>query len=148
MPISVTSKSGASSCAALLRDVSRKLTHEVNNAANGVAVNLEVVRSRIAGADAPHPAGPFVLRASEQIEALAALQEILRSFLDLAIDSLDEDRVTCRLSPAGDAIEITFAGAVIARGVRMERGGSASFSMRNSAQGVILSVPRTSPSSE
>ncbi|MGI9140342.1 MAG: hypothetical protein ACR2GJ_04455 [Gemmatimonadaceae bacterium] len=144
----MTSASGASSCAALLRDVSRKLSHEVNNAANGVAVNLEVVRSRTAGADAPDPAGPFALRASEQLEALTALQEILRSFLDLAIDSLDEDRLSCKLSPAGDAVEVTFTGSVIPRGLRAERGGAASFSMRNSPHGVILSVPRNSPSSE
>lgn len=140
----MTSARGASSCTALLRDVSRKLTHELSNAANGVAVNLEVVRSRTAGAEAPHPAGQFALRASEQLEALTALQEILRSLLDLAIDSLDEDRLICRLSAAGDAIEITFTGAVIPRSLVVER-GLASFSTRNSPQGVILSVPRTPP---
>lgn len=135
-------------CASLLRDASRRLTHELNNAANGVAVNLEVVRSRTTGADAPHPAGTFAERASQQLEALTALQEIIRSLLHLTIDSLDEGRLSCRLSSEGDAFEVTFAGAAIPHGLRADRAGNAAISMRNSPQGVILSVPRNSPSSE
>ena len=144
----MTSPLGPGSRASLLRDVSRRLTHEVNNAANGVAVNLEVVRSRTAGSDGPNAAGPFAERASEQFEALTALQEIFRSLLQLTIDSLDENKLSYRLSPSGDAIEITFAEAIIPRGLRAEGGGAGPFSMRNSPQGVILTVPRTSPSSE
>lgn len=147
-PTSVTSSPGTSSCATLLRDVSRRLTHELNNAANGVAVNLEVVRSRAAGTDPRHPADSFAERASEQLEALTALQEILRALLQLTIDSVNENKLSCGLSPSGDAFEITFAGAAIPRGLRSEDGGTGPISMRNSPQGVILSVPRTSPSSE
>ena len=143
----MTSTPGTSSCANLLRDVSRKLTHEVNNAANGVAVNLEVVRSRALKSDAAEATGPFAERASDQLEQLTALQEILRSLLQLTIDHLDEDGLSCRLSPGGDAVEVTFAGAVIPHGLRARQGGAAAISMRNSPAGVILSVPRTSPGS-
>lgn len=143
----MTSPTGTSSRATLLRGVSRKLTHELNNAANGVAVNLEVVRSRSTGS-ATHPADPFAERASEQLEQLTALQEILRTLLELMLDVLQEDRVTCALSPAGDAFEVTFPGSVIPRALRAERGDSAPIGMRNSPRGVILSVPRNSPSSE
>lgn len=144
----MTSSPGTSSCATLLRDVSRRLTHEVNNAANGVAVNLEVVRSRTIASETPHAAGSFAERASEQLETLTALHEILRTLLQLTIDSLEEDRLSCGLSPSGDAFEITFAGSAIPRGLRAEGGGTAPISMRNSPQGVILSVPRNFPSSE
>lgn len=147
-PTSVTSSSSASACAPLLRDVQRRLTHEVNNAANGVAVNLEVVRTRTAGLEGAHQAGPFAERASEQFESLIALQEILRVLLQLTIDCLEQQSCSCRLSPSGSAFEILFEGAVIPRALSAERGGSAPISMRNSPAGVILTVPRTTPSSE
>jgi hypothetical protein len=145
---SVTSATNTGSCAAVLRDASRRLTHDLNNAANGVAVNLEVVRSRTTGADSPHPAGAFAERASQQLEALTTLQEIVRSLLQLTISSLDDGKLSCALSADQDAFEVTFAGAAIPRGLRADQGGGAPISMRNSPQGVILSVPRTSPSSE
>ncbi len=147
-PISVIRSLGTSSCAALLRDVSRRITHQVNNAANGVAVNLEVVRSRAGRADAVTAIGPFAERASEQLEELTALQEVIQSLLQLAIDAVDEDRLNCRLSPSGDAIEITFTGAVLPHGLRAECAGVTAVTMRNSPRGVILSVPRHSPGSE
>lgn len=147
-PTSVTDAPGTGSCSSLLRDVSRRLTHELNNAANGVAVNLEVVRTRTAPSEGAHAAGPFAERASEQFEKLTQLHEIMRSLLLLAIDSLDESRMSCRLSPSGDAFEITFAQAVIPRGLHAQGSRGGPITLRNSPQGVILSVPRNSPSSE
>lgn len=144
----MTRSSEAAGCAPLLRDVHRRLTHEANNAANGVAVNLEVVRTRTAGADGEHPAGPFADRATEQLESLTVLQEMLRVLLQLTIDCLEEKSCSCRLSPTGGAFEILFKGAVIPRALSVERGGSAPISMRNSRDGVILTVPRATPSSE
>lgn len=126
----------------------RRLTHQVNNAANGVAVNLEVVRTRTAGVDGAHHAGPFAERASEQFESLTALQEILRVLLQLTIDCLEGKSCSCRLSPTGGAFEILFEGAVIPSALSSDRGGSAPITMRNSPAGVILTVPRTTPSSE
>ena len=144
----MTSSSDAAGCAPLLRDVHRRLTHEVNNAANGVAVNLEVVRTRTAGLDGGLPAGPFAERASEQLESLTALNEIVRVLLQLTIDCLEAKSCSCRLSPTGGAFEVLFEGAVISRSLSAERGGSAPITMRNSPAGVILTVPRTTPSSE
>jgi len=144
----VTSSTATRGCAPLLRDVHRRLTHEVNNAANGVAVNLEVVRTRSAELDGGLPAGPFAERAAEQFEALTALQEILRVLLQLTIDCLEDKSCSCRLSPSGAAFEILFEGAVIPRALRAERGGSAPITIRNTPDGVILTVPRTTPSSE
>ena len=144
----MTSSSEAAACAPLLRDVHRRLTHEVNNAANAVAVNLEVVRTRTAGAEGAHPAAPFAEKASEQFESLTALQEMLRVLLQLTIDSLEGKGCSCRLSPSGAAFEILFRGAVIPRALSVERGGSPPIHMRNGRDGVILTVPRTTPSSE
>ena len=148
MQTSVTSASGAAGCAPLLRDVQRRLTHEVNNAANGVAVNLEVVRTRSAALDGDLPAAPFAERASQQFESLTALNEILRVLLQLTIDCLEAKSCSCRLSPGGGAFEVLFEGAVIPRALSAERGGSTPITMRNSPAGVILTVPRTTPSSE
>lgn len=148
MLTSVTSGPGTGGSASLLRDVSRRLTHELNNAANGVAVNLEVVRTRTAPSEGAHAAGPFAERASEQFEKLTALQEIFRTLLQLTIDSLDDSRMSCRLTSSEDALEITFAGSAIPRGLRADGDGTAPISMRNSPEGVILTVPRISPSSE
>ncbi|HUQ45499.1 MAG TPA: hypothetical protein VM033_02540 [Gemmatimonadaceae bacterium] len=143
----MTSAPGTGSCATLLRDASRRLTHEVNNAANGVALNLEVVRIRTlaSGADA---IAPFAERASHELEQLTAMHEVLRSLLQLAIEHLDEEGLSCAMTPAGDAVEITFAGAVIPRGLRAGSGEHDGISMRNGPHGVILSVPRTPPGSE
>jgi len=145
---SVTSASGAAGCAPLLRDVHRRLTHEVNNAANGVAVNLEVVRTRSTEPDGGLPTAPFAARASEQFESLSALHEMVRALLQLTIDCLDEKSCSCRLSPTGGAFEVLFEGAVIPRPLSAGRGGSAPITMRNGSAGVILSIPRTTPSSE
>jgi len=143
----VTSPSGTSGCVSLLRDVSRRLTHEVNNAANGVAVNLEVVRSRL-GPETTNSIAPFAERAAAQLDELTDLQELLLSLIQLTIDSIDDDRLSCGLSSSGDAFEITFPGAVIARPLPAGRAERAPIRLRNSPHGVILSVPRNSPSSE
>lgn len=143
----MTSVPGTSSCASLLRDVSRRLTHEVNNAANGVAVNLEVVRSRAVASQAGEALRPFAQRASDQLEQLTALQEILRTLLQLAIDHMDDQGLSCTMTPAGDAVEVTFAGAVIPHALTSRSGGAGALSMRNSPHGVILTVPRTTPGS-
>lgn len=144
----MTSRAVSRSSAALLKDVSRRLTHELNNAANGVAVNLEVVRSRVDKADNAVAVEPFASRAAEQMEELTALQEVIRALLQVIIESVDHDKVTCNLSPAEDAFEITFAGTTISHAVRAERTGTPAITLRAGPHGVILSLPRSSPSSE
>lgn len=122
------------------------MTHDVNNAANGVAVNLEVVRSRTEGT-AGQGIGPFAERATEQLELLTGLQELVRSLLALTIEAIDDKRLNCRLSTSGTAFEITFPGATIATALPGGSHERAGIGLRNSPQGVILSVPRNSPSS-
>lgn len=128
--------------------MTRALTHELNNAANGVAVNLEVVKSRIDRPDSGVAVAPFAARASEQMDELAALHEVIRSLLQVLIDCVDGEKVTSRLSPDEQTFEITFAGTSIPHAVRADRPGRDAVALRAGPQGVILSLPRTSPSSQ
>lgn len=147
-PTSVTSSPVARGSAALLKDVMRRLTHELNNAANGVAVNLEVVKSRADHADSGVALAPFAVRASEQMEELTALQEVVRMLLQVMMDCVDDDKVTCQLSSEEDAFEITFLGTSIPHSARSGRGATDAIALRAGPRGVILSLPRSSPSSE
>lgn len=62
--------------------IGRPLAHEVRNVLNGLAVNLEVVRSRAAKPDAPAaPLARFAETASEQLEVLTSLTEGLLSLV-------------------------------------------------------------------
>ncbi len=61
----------------------RQLGHDVRNALNGVAVNLEVARSRAArGADATQVA-PFIETAVQQLDAATRLH---KRYADLVAD--------------------------------------------------------------
>lgn len=58
--------------------IGRPVAHELRNALNGVAVNLEVVRGRAARADAPASSvARFADAAAEQLDALAQLTDAL-----------------------------------------------------------------------
>jgi signal transduction histidine kinase len=61
-----------------LHEIGRPIAHELRNALNGVAVNLEVVRGRAARPDAPASGvAPFAEAAAGQLEALAGLTDAL-----------------------------------------------------------------------
>lgn len=65
----------------------RQLAHDVRNALNGVAVNLEVARSRVArGADAAQVA-PFLETAAQQLEAATRLH---KRYTDVVSGAADE----------------------------------------------------------
>jgi hypothetical protein len=60
-----------------------RLAHDVKNALNGVAVNLEVVRTRAArGVSDPDQIVPFLDNATQQLDAAAKLH---KQFTDLAV---------------------------------------------------------------
>ncbi|GAC1647271.1 MAG: hypothetical protein NVS4B3_01050 [Gemmatimonadaceae bacterium] len=72
--------------------IAARATHELRNAMNGAAVNLEVVRSRAGRMDPPSDSiGPFAEAAADQftatvgmVEALVALARPARNPLDLS----------------------------------------------------------------
>jgi hypothetical protein len=67
----------------IVREIIRRSGHEIRNALNGVAVNVEVVRSRVsrdktrgeAAAEAPTDVASFAERASSQIGEAGALTD-------------------------------------------------------------------------
>ena len=61
-----------------LQQINARASHEVKGALNGVAVNLEVVRSRAAKADATAAAvSPFAASASDQLELVIEMADAL-----------------------------------------------------------------------
>jgi signal transduction histidine kinase len=62
----------------VLQQVSARTSHELKGALNGVSVNLEVVRSRSARADAAAAAvAPFAASAADQLDAVVEMTEAL-----------------------------------------------------------------------
>jgi len=62
----------------VLQQVSARTAHELKGALNGVAVNLEVVRSRSVRADAAAAAvAPFAASAADQLDAVVGMTEAL-----------------------------------------------------------------------
>jgi signal transduction histidine kinase len=62
----------------VLQQVSARTSHELKGALNGVAVNLEVVRSRSAKPDAAAAAvAPFAASAADQLDAVVGMTEAL-----------------------------------------------------------------------
>jgi hypothetical protein len=61
----------------------KRLAHDVRNALNGVAVNLEVARTRATkGVSDPAQLVPFLDNAAQQLDAAA---ELYKQFTDLAV---------------------------------------------------------------
>ena len=89
-----------------LQEIGRRSGHEVRNALNGVAVNLEVVRARAARAG-DDSVSRFADTAAEQLEGLTRLTEALVGLLRPAPEPLDlvveVDRLVAILGAAARA---------------------------------------------
>jgi signal transduction histidine kinase len=59
----------------IVREMIRRAGHEIRNALNGVAVNVEVVRSRVTREGAPTDVASFAERASSQVGEAGALTD-------------------------------------------------------------------------
>jgi hypothetical protein len=64
-----------------VREVLRRAGHELRNALNGVAVNVEVVRSRADREGSPKELASFAERASAQVGEASALTDGLLAFV-------------------------------------------------------------------
>ncbi|MHB1222837.1 MAG: hypothetical protein ACYC2G_02140 [Gemmatimonadaceae bacterium] len=83
---------------ARLQELGRPATHEVRNALNGLAVNLEVVRSRAARPDAPAASvARFADAAVEQLDQLSSLAEALLSLMRPVPEPVDVAMLVRRL---------------------------------------------------
>lgn len=134
-----------------LRDIVRGSVHETRNALNGLVVNLEVVRSRLARA-APAVSEKdevlsFAEQAASQAEAASKLSEGVGALLSLLAASVDETgRVRCAKGMGGSTIEFDVDEATAERLLpRLEAlGAQAGFTAENDGGAVILSFPKTS----
>jgi hypothetical protein len=119
MPASVVAAdAGALWLAALQRALGRA-THDVKDALNGVSVNLEVIRSRAARAEAPASAvAPFADGAAQQLDRLTGLLDAVlalgrseREPADVGI-TLRRVATLCSASSAATDARVTVRDAV------------------------------------
>jgi hypothetical protein len=74
----------------VLQQISARTAHELKGALNGVAVNLEVVRSRSARSDAAAASvAPFASSAAGQLDAVVEMSQALLSLSRAAREPLD-----------------------------------------------------------
>ena len=95
----------------VLREIVRRSGHETRNALNGVAVNVEVVRSRVARATGSADIGDFAERASSQIGVASALNDALLKLVRLTLEGHARGDVRgARLDDGGSRLELMLYG--------------------------------------
>jgi len=96
-----------------VREIVRSAGHEIRNSLNGVAVNVEVVRSRVGqGRVAAEDLASFAERASAQISEAGALSDGLLALVGAVLTAQGKGTLKSRRSRRdGNQIEITVYGA-------------------------------------
>lgn len=92
----------------VLQQISARTSHELKGALNGVAVNLEVVRSRSTRSDAAaHSVAPFASSAADQLETVVEMSEALLTLARAPREPLEMsetiERFAALLSPSARA---------------------------------------------
>jgi signal transduction histidine kinase len=92
----------------VLQQISARTAHELKGALNGVAVNLEVVRSRSARSEAAAASvAPFASSAADQLDAVVEMSEALLALARAAREPLDVNEtirsIASLLSPSARA---------------------------------------------
>ena len=92
----------------VMQQISARTAHELKGALNGVAVNLEVVRSRSARTDAGAASvAPFASSAADQLDAVVGMSEALLKLARAPREPLDigetVDSLASLLSPSARA---------------------------------------------
>jgi len=134
-----------SDCVPQLRNVARRSVHESRNALNGLVVNLEVVRSRLARSGDDEELLAFAEHAAAQGEASVQITEGLGALLSLILGSVDGSgvlRCSTSASPATLRFELDPGVAERVVPALMLLGKVAGFTAETSgAETVILSFP-------
>jgi hypothetical protein len=95
----------------IVREIIRRAGHEIRNALSGVAVNVEVVRSRVAREGSATETASFAERAGAQIGEATALTNGLLSLVGMVLEN--EARGTLGSAPGasgGSRIELMIYG--------------------------------------
>jgi len=113
MPTLVTDDSARAKADALeiVREIIRRAGHEIRNALNGVAVNVEVVRSRVAREGAATEVASFAERAGSQIGEATALTNGLLALVGSVLAAEAQGTLSsARGSGGGSRIELMIYG--------------------------------------
>ncbi|HET9634367.1 MAG TPA: hypothetical protein VFP26_00425, partial [Gemmatimonadaceae bacterium] len=97
----------------VIREVIRRAGHEIRNALNGVAVNVEVVRSRLSRDPAAGDTIPFAERAILNLSAASVLTNGLLALTNATLTSgADPVAQKAKKSPvSGGSVELTLGNA-------------------------------------
>jgi hypothetical protein len=94
-----------------VREILRRAGHELRNALNGVAVNVEVVRSRADREGSPKELASFAERASAQVGEASALTDGLLAFVGSVLSAQSGGTLkTTGDGGAGSRIELMIYG--------------------------------------
>ena len=94
----------------LVRALTRGAGHEIRNALNGVAVNIEVVRSRLAREPEKKDLLPFAERASLQVGVANTLTESLLSFVGCVLSAQADGTLRAVAGGAEKRLELMISG--------------------------------------
>jgi len=95
----------------IVREIIRRAGHEIRNALNGVAVNVEVVRSRVAREGAATEVASFAERAGSQIGEATALTNGLLALVGSVLAAEAQGTLSsARGSGGGSRIELMIYG--------------------------------------
>jgi len=131
-----------------LRALVRGSAHETRNALNGLVVNLEVVRSRLARRGGEESLLAFAEQASAQAEETVRLNEAAASLLQMVAGSIGKNGVVrCERTKGTQAslhfeLDVSTAERILP-GLRT-LGKALGFDARKRDGAVILSFPQTS----
>ena len=106
----------------IVREITRRAGHEIRNALSGVAVNVEVVKSRAVRGDGADALAPFADRAALQVGVASALTDGLLGLVSSVLTAQAEGKLRA-LPPngTGSRIELMVYGdraSVILSGIR------------------------------
>ena len=106
----------------IVREITRRAGHEIRNALSGVAVNVEVVKSRAGRGDGADALAPFADRAALQVGVASALTDGLLGLVGAVLAAeADGTLRTVAGAPSGTRIELTVYGDranIIVSGIR------------------------------
>jgi hypothetical protein len=98
-----------------VREIIRRAGHEIRNALNGIAVNVEVVRSRAGREGASQELASFAERASAQVGEASALTDGLLAFVNSVVTAQAHGALkTSGGRTAGGLIELKIYGDAVA----------------------------------
>jgi len=137
----VTDARREASDSAVLREVIRRSGHEIRNALSGVAVNLEVVRSRVSRDQPSADVVSFADRARLQVHAATVLTNGLLAIVGAAVAASDQPTGRTAGKKSAEGGQLALNGDLAAARADIEQLASAiGVSIEERGGNVILKV--------